>query len=76
MDTADFLASGLQHVASRMTYIFDRLRALERTVILFDEVFFLDGRGAVLCSRAALCARTQSQRWWGGCSVCVCVNAI
>jgi len=44
VDTADFLASGLQNVASRMTYIFDRLRALERTVILFDEIeeFCLD----------------------------------
>jgi len=44
VDTADFLASGLQNVASRMTYIFDRLRALEKTVILFDEIeeFCLD----------------------------------
>eukprot|EP01041_Mallomonas_annulata_P009233 gene9233-19148_t len=44
IDTADFLADGLQNIASRMTYVFDRLRALERTIILFDEVeeFCLD----------------------------------
>jgi len=44
IDTADFLSAGLQNIASRMTYIFDRLRALERTVILFDEIeeFCLD----------------------------------
>ena len=50
IDTADFLADGLQNVASRMTYIFDRLRALERTIILFDEVeeFCLDRENANL----------------------------
>jgi len=44
IDTADFLAEGLAHVASRMTYIFDKLKALQRCVILFDEVeeFCLD----------------------------------
>lgn len=44
IDTADFLADGLAHVASRMTYIFDKLKALQRCVILFDEVeeFCLD----------------------------------
>lgn len=44
IDTADFLADGLEQVASRMTHIFDRLRSLERTIILFDEVeeFCLD----------------------------------
>ena len=38
IDTADFLAYGLQNIASRMTYIFDRLNMLEDTVILFDEI--------------------------------------
>ena len=38
IDTACFLADGLENVASRMTYIFDRLNALEKTIILFDEV--------------------------------------
>jgi hypothetical protein len=44
IDTADFLAYGLQNIASRMTYIFDRLKMLEKTVILFDEIeeFCLD----------------------------------
>ena len=34
----------LQNVASRMSYIFDKLKALERTIILFDEIeeFCLD----------------------------------
>jgi hypothetical protein len=30
IDTSDFLADGLGHVASRMAYVFDRLMALER----------------------------------------------
>jgi hypothetical protein len=30
IDTSDFLADGLVHVASRMAYVFDRLMALER----------------------------------------------
>ena len=49
IDTADFLASGTSMVASRMTYIFDRLRALERTIILFDEIeeFCLDRENPV-----------------------------
>lgn len=38
VDTADLLASGLEQVASRMSYVFERLLALERTVILFDEI--------------------------------------
>lgn len=38
IDTACFLADGLEHVASRMSYIFDRLKALDRTIILFDEI--------------------------------------
>jgi hypothetical protein len=44
IDTAKFLSSGLEYVASRMTYIFDRLKALEKTIILFDEIeeFCLD----------------------------------
>jgi hypothetical protein len=44
IDTASFLADGLENVASRMTYIFERLKALERTIILFDEIeeFCLD----------------------------------
>jgi ATPase family associated with various cellular activities (AAA) len=31
IDTASFLADGLQNVASRMSYIFDRLKVLERS---------------------------------------------
>lgn len=44
IDTASFLSNGLQNVASRMSYIFDKLKALERTIILFDEIeeFCLD----------------------------------
>ena len=44
IDTASFLANGLENVASRMTYIFERLKALEKTIILFDEIeeFCLD----------------------------------
>ena len=44
IDTASFLAEGLENVASRMTYIFERLKGLERTIILFDEIeeFCLD----------------------------------
>lgn len=44
IDTACFLANGLQNVAARMTYIFERLRGLDNTIILFDEVeeFCLD----------------------------------
>lgn len=30
IDTASFLADGLQNVAARMSYIFDRLKTLER----------------------------------------------
>ena len=50
IDTADFLADGLANVASRMTYIFDRLKVLERTIILFDEVeeFCLDRENPIL----------------------------
>ena len=50
IDTADFLADGLANVASRMTYIFDRLKVLERTIILFDEVeeFCLDRENPAL----------------------------
>ena len=44
IDTAMFLADGLENVAARMVYIFERLKALERTIILFDEIeeFCLD----------------------------------
>jgi SpoVK/Ycf46/Vps4 family AAA+-type ATPase len=38
IDTAEFLADGLQNIAGRMSYIFDRLKKLENTVILFDEI--------------------------------------
>ena len=50
IDTADFLADGFANVASRMTYIFDRLKVLERTIILFDEVeeFCLDRENPAL----------------------------
>jgi len=44
IDTAEFLADGLTNVASRMRHIFERLKALDRCVILFDEIeeFCLD----------------------------------
>jgi SpoVK/Ycf46/Vps4 family AAA+-type ATPase len=44
VDTACFLADGLENIAARMTYIFTRLNSLERTIILFDEIeeFCLD----------------------------------
>jgi len=38
IDTAEFLADGLQNIAGRMSYVFDRLKKLEKTVILFDEI--------------------------------------
>jgi SpoVK/Ycf46/Vps4 family AAA+-type ATPase len=44
IDTASFLLDGLENIASRMTYIFERLKVLEKTIILFDEIeeFCLD----------------------------------
>eukprot|EP00978_Attheya_sp_CCMP212_P011312 scaffold27876_cov51-Attheya_sp.AAC.5 len=44
IDTSQFLADGLTNVASRIRYVFERLRSLERCVILFDEIeeFCLD----------------------------------
>lgn len=50
IDTADFLADGLENIASRMTFMFDRLKALEKTIILFDEIeeFCLDRENSAL----------------------------
>ena len=44
IDTAAFLADGLTNVAARIRYVFSRLMALDKCVILFDEVeeFALD----------------------------------
>lgn len=44
IDTAAFLADGLSNVAARIRYVFERLQALEKCVILFDEIeeFCLD----------------------------------
>ena len=44
IDTAAFLADGLTNVASRIRYVFTRLMALDKCVILFDEIeeFCLD----------------------------------
>jgi len=44
IDTAAFLADGLTNVASRIRYVFERLMALDKCVILFDEIeeFCLD----------------------------------
>jgi len=44
IDTAAFLADGLSNVAGRINYVFERLQALEKTIILFDEIeeFCLD----------------------------------
>ncbi|CAJ1963480.1 unnamed protein product [Cylindrotheca closterium] len=38
IDTADFLADGLTNVAARIRYVFNRLMALQKCVILFDEI--------------------------------------
>jgi SpoVK/Ycf46/Vps4 family AAA+-type ATPase len=38
IDTTAFLADGLTNVASRIRYVFSRLMALQRCVILFDEI--------------------------------------
>ena len=44
VDTSSFLEDGLTNVASRIRYLFDRLRSLTNCVILFDEIeeFCLD----------------------------------
>jgi hypothetical protein len=44
IDTSNFLEDGLTNVASRIRYLFDRLRSLTNCVILFDEIeeFCLD----------------------------------
>ena len=44
VDTACFLEDGISNIASRIGYVFDRLKKLERVVILFDEIeeFCLD----------------------------------
>lgn len=44
IDTAVFLEDGLQNVASRIRYVFERLESLNQCVILFDEIeeFCLD----------------------------------
>jgi SpoVK/Ycf46/Vps4 family AAA+-type ATPase len=44
IDTAVFLADGLSNVAARIRYVFERLQALRKCVILFDEIeeFCLD----------------------------------
>ena len=44
IDTSNFLEDGLTNVASRIRYMFDRLRCLNNCVILFDEIeeFCLD----------------------------------
>uniref|UniRef100_A0A7S2R1B7 AAA+ ATPase domain-containing protein n=1 Tax=Eucampia antarctica TaxID=49252 RepID=A0A7S2R1B7_9STRA len=44
IDTAAFLADGLSNVAARIQYVFERLRSLDRCIILFDEIeeFCLD----------------------------------
>ena len=44
VDTSTFLHDGMSNVASRISYVFDRLLELEETVVLFDEIeeFILD----------------------------------
>ena len=53
IDTSVFLADGLSNVASRIRYVFERLLALRRCVILFDEIeeFCLDREAAGMESR-------------------------
>ncbi len=50
IDTSSFLANGMENVASRMSYIFERLKALEKTIVLFDEIeeFCLDRENPAL----------------------------
>ena len=50
IDTATFLASGLSDVSGRIRYVFDRLKRIENTVILFDEIeeFCLDRENQAL----------------------------
>lgn len=38
IDTAAFLADGLSNVSARIRYVFSRLMALSKCVILFDEI--------------------------------------
>lgn len=33
IDTSDFLADGMSNIASRLRYVFDKLKALEDTVV-------------------------------------------
>jgi hypothetical protein len=47
IDTATFLADGLTNVAARIRYVFTRLMALEKCVILFDVRN--DGDLAIIC---------------------------
>ena len=56
IDTACFLADGLQNIASRMTYIFDRLKGLDKTLILLDEIeeFCLDRENPNLAMESRL----------------------
>ena len=44
IDTSTFLQDGMSNVASRISYVFERLLALDRVVVLFDEIeeFVLD----------------------------------
>ena len=56
IDTATFLADGLENVASRMTYVFERLRSMRDTVILFDEIeeFCLDRENPALAMESRM----------------------
>ena len=50
IDTASFLADGLTNVAARIRYVFTRLMALKKCIILFDEIeeFALDRESPTL----------------------------
>jgi hypothetical protein len=56
IDTSCFLAGGMENVAGRMGYIFERLKALDKTVILFDEIeeFCLDRENPALAMESRL----------------------
>lgn len=56
IDTSTFLASGMGNIASRMSYVFDRLKGIENTVILFDEIeeFCLDRENPSLAMESRL----------------------
>jgi len=56
IDTSTFLQDGMSNVASRISYVFDRLLELDRVVVLFDEVeeFCLDRTNPALAMESRM----------------------